>query len=105
MASLPLLGWTGTSESGSFHYWGWLARAPYVLFGVLLGASLWYVSRRLYGNSGGYIALALYCFSPAVVRSSALWLAGPDIAAVWGTFGAVFAAIAVSHTLYAPREV
>src|SRR5207245_3292648 len=23
----------------------------------------------------------------------------------WGTFGAVFTAIAVSHTLYAPREV
>jgi hypothetical protein len=40
-----------------------------------------------------------------VVRSSALWLAGPDIAGAWGTFGAVFTAIAVSHTLYAPREV
>ena len=85
--------------------WVWLTRMPYVLFGVLLGASVWYVSRRLYGNAGGYIALALYCFSPAVVRSSALWLAGPDIAAAWGTFGAVFTAIAVSHTLYAPREV
>jgi len=71
----------------------------------LLGASVWYVSRRLYGNAGGYIALALYCFSPAVVRSSALWVAPPDIAAAWGTFGAVFTAIAVSHTLYAPREV
>jgi hypothetical protein len=85
--------------------WVWLTRAPYILFGVLLGASVWYVSRRLYGNAGGYIALALYCFSPAVVRSSALWLAGPDIAGAWGTFGAVFTAIAVSHTLYAPREV
>jgi hypothetical protein len=83
----------------------WLTHFPYVLFGVLLGASVWYVSRRLYGNSGGYIALALYCFSPAVVRSSALWVAPPDIAAAWGTFGAVFTAIAVSHTLYAPREV
>jgi hypothetical protein len=40
-----------------------------------------------------------------VVRSSALWIAPPDIAAAWGTFGAVFTAIAVSHTLYAPREV
>jgi len=83
----------------------WLTHAPYVLFGVLLGASVWYVSRRLYGNAGGYIALALYCFSPAVVRSSALWVAPPDVAAAWGTFGAVFTAIAVSHTLYAPREV
>jgi hypothetical protein len=85
--------------------WSWLTRAPYILFGTLLGASLWYVSRRLYGNAGGYIALGLYCFSPAVIRSSALWAAPPDVAAAWGTFGAVFTAIAVSHTLYAPREV
>ena len=82
-----------------------LTRAPAILFGVLLGASLWYVSRRLYGNAGGYVALALYCFSPTVVRSSSLWFAGSDIAGAWGTFGAVFTAIAVSHTLYAPREV
>jgi hypothetical protein len=86
-------------------WWLWFSRAPYVLMGALLGASLWYVSRRLYGNAGGYIALALYCFSPAVLRSSTLWLAQPDTAAAWGTFGAVFTAIAVSHTLYAPREV
>ena len=85
--------------------WIWLTRIPYVMFGTLLGASVWYVSRRLYGNAGGYIALALYCFSPAVVRSSALWVAPPDIAGAWGTFGAVFTAVAVSHTLYAPREV
>jgi len=85
--------------------WIWLTRAPYVLFGALLGASLWYVSRRLFGNAGGYIALTLYCFSPAVIRSSALWSTPPNIAGAWGTFGAVFTAIAVSHTLYAPREV
>lgn len=85
--------------------WLWLTRAPYILFGTLLGASVWYVSRRLYGNSGGYIALTLYCFSPAVIRSCALWVAEPDVAGAWGTFGAVFTAIAVSHTLYAPREV
>jgi len=83
----------------------WLTRAPYLMIGTLLGASLWYVSRRLYGNAGGYIALALYCFSPAVLRSSALWFSQPHVAGAWGTFGAVFTAIAVSHTLYAPREV
>ncbi|HXR16802.1 MAG TPA: hypothetical protein VN777_11450 [Terriglobales bacterium] len=105
LASTPLLGWTGTSESGSFHYWGWLARAPYLIFGVLLGASLWYVSRRLYGNAGGYIALSLYCFSPAVLRSSTLYSAQPEMGAAWGAFGAIFTAIAVAHTLYAPREV
>lgn len=85
--------------------WPWLTRLQYVLFGSLLGASVWYVSRRLYGNAGGYIALALYCFSPSVIRASALWFSQPNIAAVWGTFGSVFTAIAVSHTLYAPREV
>src|SRR2546425_234393 len=35
----------------------WQARAPWLLFGCLLGASLWYVARRLYGNIAGYIAL------------------------------------------------
>ena len=85
--------------------WIWLTHAPYLLFGALLGASVWYVSRRLYGNAGGYIALALYCSSPSVIRASALWFSPPNIAAVWGTFGAVFTGIAVSHTLYAPREV
>lgn len=85
--------------------WIWLTRAPYVLLGALLGASLWYVARRLYGNFGGYTALALYCFSPAVIRSTTLWFSNPDMGAAWGTFGAVFTAIAVAHTLYAPREV
>src|SRR5438477_1462766 len=83
----------------------WLSRAPYVIIGALLGASAWYVSRRLYGNAGGYIALALYCFSPAVPRNSALWASQPHFTGAWGTFGAVFNAIAVSHTIYAPREV
>lgn len=85
--------------------WFWVTRAPFVLIGALLGASLWYVSRRLYGNAGGYTALALYCFSPAVVRASSLWFSPPNIAGAWGAFGAVFTAIAVAHTLYAPREV
>jgi hypothetical protein len=85
--------------------WVWLTRMPYVVFGALLGVSVWYVSRRLYGNAGGYIALALCCFSPAVILASTLSFAQPNIAGAWGIFGAVFTAIAVSHTLYAPREV
>jgi 4-amino-4-deoxy-L-arabinose transferase-like glycosyltransferase len=105
LASVPLLGWAGTGAAGSFHYWGWLARTPCLIFGVLLGASLWYVARRLYGNAGGYIALALYSFSPLVLRSSTLYSAQPEMGAAWGTFGAIFTAIAVAHTLYAPREV
>jgi hypothetical protein len=42
-----------------------LLRLPFLAAGCLLGAGLWWVSRRLYGNLGGYTALALYCFSPA----------------------------------------
>src|SRR6202161_2918695 len=105
LASVPLLGWTGTAESGSFHYWGWLARVPYLIFGVLLGASLWYVARRLYGNAGGYIALTWYCFSPVILHSSTLYSVPPEMSAAWGAFGTIFTAIAVAHTLYAPREV
>jgi hypothetical protein len=78
---------------------------PYLILGLLLGASLWYVARRLFGNAGGYVALALYCFSPGIVRSCALWSAEPEVGAAWGAFGAIFTAIAVAHTLYAPREV
>jgi len=105
VSSAPLLVWPGHFQSGSLVYWGWLARAPYLLFGALLGASLWYVARRLYGNEGGFIALTLYCFSPGVIRATAVWSAEPEIGAVWGAFGAIFTAIAVAHTLYAPREV
>lgn len=83
----------------------WSAAVPYLIFGLLLGASLWYVARRLFGNAGGYIALALYCFSPGIIRASAIWSAEPEVGAAWGAFGAVFTAIAVAHTLYAPREV
>jgi len=34
-------------------------RLPFLMAGVALGASLWYVARRLYGNIGGYVALIL----------------------------------------------
>lgn len=105
IAAAPFLAWPGGTLPDSFSYWGWLARAPYVFFGIMLGASLWYVARRLYGNAGGYIALVLYCFAPGMIRSSSLWFREPEIGAAWGTFGAVFTAIAVAHTLYAPREV
>jgi hypothetical protein len=80
-----------------------LIRLPFLLAGLMLGASLWYVARRLYGNLGGYIALGLYCFSPmAITRSSQVQ---PDIVGAWGAFGLVFTGIAAAHTLYAPREV
>jgi hypothetical protein len=107
----PLWYLTASAPVAFFHIppdsllWIWFTRAPYVLFGTMLGGSLWYVSRRLFGNSGGFIALGLYCFSPTVIRTGSLWYAQPHLGAIWGMFGAVFTAIAVSHTLYAPREV
>jgi hypothetical protein len=85
--------------------WRWLPRLPFLACGVFLGASLWYVARRLCGNTGGFLALTLYCFSPSMIQASAVWHTEPEILAAWGSFGAIFTAIAVAHTLYAPREV
>jgi hypothetical protein len=102
-ASLVLV---APEHSGTFSdYWRWLARLPFLACGVLLGASLWYVARRLCGNVGGLVALTLYCFSPSLIQASAVWHTEPEIVAAWGAFGAIFTAIAVAHTLYAPREV
>jgi hypothetical protein len=102
----PLLAWPQRLlDSESSPYWRWLPRIPFLAFGVFLGASLWYVARRLCGNTGGFLALTLYCFSPSMIQASAVWHTEPEILAAWGSFGAIFTAIAVAHTLYAPREV
>ncbi len=102
LASLPVIG-KDTSNAYLMTRYRWAVRAAFLFMGVMLGGSLWYVARRLYGNAGGYIALLLYVFSPfIIIRSSLLQ---PDIAAAWGAFGLIFTGIAVAHTLYAPREV
>ena len=82
---------------------GWPVRIPFLMVGVLLGASLWYIARRLHGNAAGYLALSLYSFSPTMITYAAH--VGPETFAAWAVFGGVFTAIAVAHTLYAPREV
>jgi hypothetical protein len=105
VAAAPNALFTKVVRLDPFRFWGWLAALPFLIFGTLLGGSLWYVARRLYGNAGGYVALALYCFAPATIQASSLWLSQPETGAAWGAFGAVFTAIAVAHTLYAPREV
>lgn len=104
-SAAPLLVWPRDFGSDSAAYWRWLPRIPFLACGVFLGASLWYVARRLCGNTGGFIALILYCFSPSLIQASAVWHTEPEIVAAWGAFGAIFTAIAVAHTLYAPREV
>jgi hypothetical protein len=40
-----------------------------------------------------------------MIQASAVWHTEPEILAAWGAFGTIFTAIAVAHTLYAPREV
>lgn len=104
-SAAPLLAWPEHLDTDSAVYWRWLPRLPFLACGVFLGASLWYVARRLCGNTGGFVALTFYCFSPSLVQASATWHAEPEVVAAWGAFGAIFTAIAVAHTLYAPREV
>ncbi|MGD1077934.1 MAG: hypothetical protein ABR881_06415 [Candidatus Sulfotelmatobacter sp.] len=104
-SAAPLLAWPQDFGSDSVAYWQWLPRIPFLACGVFLGASLWYVARRLCGNTGGFVALTFYCFSPSLLQASAVWHTEPEIVAAWGAFGAIFTAIAVAHTLYAPREV
>jgi hypothetical protein len=105
ISGAPLLAWPHDLNADSASYWRWLSKIPFLACGVFLGASLWYVARRLCGNTGGFIALTFYAFSPSFIQSAAAWHTEPEIVAAWGAFGTIFTAIAVAHTLYAPREV
>ena len=75
---------------------------PFVFAALMLGACLWWVTRRLYGNTGGYIALALYCFAPPVVAAATY--PNNEIWAAFGLFAAVYTAIGVSHAMQGPRK-
>jgi hypothetical protein len=77
-----------------------LMRLPFLGAGCLLGAGLWWVTRRLYGNRGGYTALALYCFSPAVLR--ACIAPNPEVLCALGVYGGVYACIGVAHAMQGP---
>ena len=79
-----------------------LLRLPFLLAGCVLGAGLWWVTRRLYGNWGGYTALALYCFSPAMLRAGAA--PNPEILAALGVYGGVYTCIGVAHAMQGPRH-
>jgi len=80
----------------------WLLRLPFVVFGAWLGAALWWVARRLFDDDGGYVALALYCTSPAMITISSN--IGPEILLAWSSLGLIYTAIGVAHTLYAPPK-
>ena len=105
LASLPIANQRGADDPAALQARRWQVRLPWLIFALVLGASIWYVARRLYGNAGGYIALLLYCFSPLMIAEAASYYVQPEVTAVWGAFGAIFTSIAVAHTLYAPRRV
>ena len=79
-----------------------LVRLPFLLAGVVLGGGLWWVTRRLYGNLGGYTALALYCFSPAVL--GACVAPNAEVLAALGVYGGVYTCIGVAHAMQGPRR-
>jgi hypothetical protein len=102
---------TGSVGSGELSTWELrhqlthillLLRLPFLGAGCLLGGCLWWVTRRLYGNLGGYTALALYCFSPAVLRACVT--PSGEVLAALGVFGGVYTCIGVAHAMQGPRR-
>ena len=79
-----------------------LLRLPFLFAGFVLGGCIWWVTRRLYGNLGGYTALALYCFSPAVLRACVA--PNPEVLAALGVFGGVYTCIGVAHSMQGPAR-
>ncbi len=79
-----------------------LLRLPFLFAGCVLGGCVWWVTRRLYGNLGGYTALALYCFSPAVLK--ACMSPNPEVLAALGVYGGVYTCIGVAHAMQGPRR-
>ncbi|MGO9778102.1 MAG: hypothetical protein ACLQGT_11750 [Terracidiphilus sp.] len=77
-----------------------LLRLPFLGAGCVLGAGLWWVTRRLYGNFGGYTALGLYCFSPVVLRACVA--PNPEVLAALGVYGGVYTCIGVAHAMQGP---
>jgi len=91
--------WEMRYETGGIKF---VLRFPFMLAALALGACLWWVTRRLFGNEGGYISLALYCFMPAVVRDATV--PNNEILAAFGLFSAIYTAIGVGHALQGPRN-
>ena len=60
------------------------------------------MTRRLYGNLGGYMALALYCFSPAVLRACVT--PNAEVLAALGVYGGVYTCIGVAHAMQGPKR-
>lgn len=79
-----------------------LLRLPFLACGCVLGGGLWWVTRRLYGNLGGYVALALYCFSPAILKACVA--PSPEIFTALGVYGGIYTCVGVAHAMLGPRR-
>jgi len=79
-----------------------LMRLPFLFAGCLLGGCIWWVTRRLYGDFGGYTALALYCFSPSVIKACVT--PNAEVLAALGVYGGVYTCIGVAHAMQGPRR-
>lgn len=91
--------WEARHEITSVKY---LMHLPFVFFAIWLGAGLWWVARRLFGNEGGFFALGLYCFCPAIIRYAVT--PNNEVLAMWGLYGLVYTAIGVAHAIQGPRR-
>jgi hypothetical protein len=91
--------WEARHELFSVKY---LLHLPFIFFAIWLGGGLWWVCRRLFGNEGGFFALGLYCFCPAIVRSAVT--PNNEVLAMWGLYGLVYTAIGVAHAMQGPRR-
>jgi len=79
-----------------------LLRLPFLFAACVLGGALWWVTRRLYGNFGGYTALALYCFSPSILKFAVT--PSPEVLAALGVYSGVYTCIGVAHAMQGPRR-
>ena len=80
----------------------YLLRIPFALAAMGLGASLWWVCRRQFGNVAGFFALCLYCVFPPVLAVATT--PNNDILAAWGLFATIYTALGIAHAMYGPAE-
>ena len=80
----------------------YLLHLPFIFFAIWLGGGLWWVARRLFGNEGGFFALGLYCFCPAIVQFAVT--PNNEVLAMWGLYGVVYTAMGVAHAMQGPRR-
>ena len=79
-----------------------LLHSGFLITGVFLGGALWWVTRRLFGNMGGFIALAFYCFCPPVIH--ACTYPNNEILTAFGLFATLYTAMGVAHAMQGPPK-